>query len=491
MRPFRKYRQRSGVAIILTTLTLLVFIPMVGLAIDGAIMYYLKLRMSQAVDAGVLAGARSLSRGESIEAQAANAKAIAERFFDANFPSTGFWGTFNVQRDAQIFEETSRLRRVNMTASADAPLYFMRVLGHDSAEIGVSGEAHRRDVNIMMVLDRSGSLNQAGACDDLRDAARSFANKFSVGRDRLGLLTFNGATTLDTAPSMTFKPDLIDEVDSIRCGGWTNMSQALWNGYQELVSIDDQGALNVILFFTDGRPTALTALWDVKQAYDTRMEPWSPYQNRWFDPSACQDAAGNDFRDPGWWPQPKIGFIAANALGFAGPTVGLYNHLADATGPVFINQIDRLGCNFNSSERYVRLDISHIPETDLFGNITANDSYKTVPRFPGGHPYAGMIRVDSPGGLRNAAYNATDNAALRVRQDEALKPVIYVIGLGDPTGTLAETPDAELMNRMANTPESAIYDRTKQTGLYIFAPGPEQLTEAFLRVASEILRLAF
>ncbi len=484
-------RQRRGVAIVYTTLTLLVFLPMVGLAIDGAILYFLKLRLQQAVDAGVLAGARSLSRGEDIASQAANAEAIANMFFDANFPE-GFWGTTNLTRTPVVTETDTRLRRVHMTASVDAPLYFMRVLGHEFAHLEVVAEAHRRDVNIMMVLDRSGSMDQAQACDDLRDAATSFANKFSVGRDRLGLITFNGAYSLDFAPSFDFQPGIVEQISQIDCGGWTGMSQALWKGYEELVNINDQGALNVILFFTDGRPTALTASWEVKKLEDERLYYNYPYQPEVrMDPSECRDGSGLTWRNAAWWPLPKVGFIAAgryrgDPFNPYGPTYGIYRHDVKATEPTPINFVDSLGCYFASNARYVRRDIAYIPETDLYGNSTDN-GYKPVPRYPAG-PYAGKIRVDSPQALRYAAYNATDDAAYRIRNDAALRPVIYVIGLG---GVLnAEPPDHELMRRMANDPASPVYDRSKPAGLYVYAPGPEQLNEAFLRVASEILRLA-
>ncbi len=483
-------RQRRGVAIVYTTLTLLVFLPMIGLAIDGGILYFLKLRLQQAVDAGVLAGARSLSRGEDIASQAANAQAVANMFFDANFPE-GFWGTTNLTRTPVVTETDTRLRRVYMTASVDAPLYFMRVLGHEFARLDVVAEAHRRDVNIMMILDRSGSMEYADACDDLRDAATSFANKFSVGRDRLGLITFNGAYSLDFAPSFDFQPGIVDQISQIACGGWTGMSQALWKGYEELVALSDEGALNVILFFTDGRPTALTAEWPVKMFGDWRFEANWPYEEEvYYDRSSCWDSDGPPTIQP-WEPLPKLGFIAAgrfrgDSFNLYGPTYGIYDHDVKATGPVPINAVDSTGCNFAGQPRYVRMDIAYIPESDYYGNSTDN-GYKPVPRFTAG-PYAGMIRVDSPQGLRYAAYNATDDAAFRIRQDDALRPVIYVIGLG---GVLnAEPPDHELMQRMANDPASPIYDRSRPTGLYVYAPGPEQLNEAFLRVASEILRLA-
>jgi hypothetical protein len=135
----------------------------------------------------------------------------------------------------------------------------------------------------------------------------------------------------------------------------------------------------------------------------------------------------------------------------------------------------------------VRRDVAYIPDTDIYGNSTVNQSYKPGVFFPTGHPYAGKIRPDVPRALRHAAYNAADNAAWRIRSDTNLSPIIYVIGLGGTGG--AETFDSELMTRIANDGDPRIQpDRPR--GLYVYSPDSTQLTNAFLRIASEILRLA-
>ena len=47
-----------------------------------------------------------------------------------------------------------------------------------------------------------------------------------------------------------------------------------------------------------------------------------------------------------------------------------------------------------------------------------------------------------------------------------------------------------LMRRMSNDPTSPIYDNTKMDGLYVFAANSTQLSMAFYRIASEVLRIA-
>ena len=55
-------------------------------------------------------------------------------------------------------------------------------------------------------------------------------------------------------------------MNNLICNGATNSSQGLWQSYQELSGLAQTGALNVILFFTDGRPTAVTENFPIKNS---------------------------------------------------------------------------------------------------------------------------------------------------------------------------------------------------------------------------------
>jgi len=94
MRPTSRRRQRqSGVAIILLSLMLCtILLPMIGLAFDLTIMYIVRAKLSAAVDAGVLAGGRSLIGSKTLAAQQTQVTNIALDFLNANMPQ-GYWGT--------------------------------------------------------------------------------------------------------------------------------------------------------------------------------------------------------------------------------------------------------------------------------------------------------------------------------------------------------------------------------------------------------------
>ena len=113
--------------------------------------------------------------------------------------------------------------------------------------------------------------------------------------------------------------------------------------------------------------------------------------------------------------------------------------------------------------------------------------YKTVESYASGHPYAGKIKLTASN-IENAAVNAVDNAAIRMRA-KTLNPGVainvYVVGLGG-----AGAAEHELLKRIANTKDSSAFDSSAPTGLYLYAPSSSQLGMAFAQIGSEVLRLS-
>lgn len=495
----RGKRQR-GVILIMLTVSLMVIVPMAGLAFDVGLLYLIRTKLSAAVDAAVMAGARSLNRGMDLASQVQSATDTANRYFDANFPE-GLYGTSGRTFTPAVAESGYRTRTVSAVGSVTAPLYFLRLLGQDTATMSARATASRRDVNLILVMDRSGSIAQAGATAAVKNSASAFVNRFAEGRDRVGLISFSGFYTLEFAPSMTFKtasPSIFDKINNMNMAGNTGYARALWEAYQQLLNINEAGALNVIVFFTDGRPTALTTNFPVKTLADQRYGDGSstyPSTSTLYNmpASSCSNSA------------PKLGFISAPVMSSSswpppvtGTTWGVMDHDGPNTQDEWTVTSGSTGCAYaagsgTSFRQRVRRDIAYIPDADEFGNSTWGYKSYSGLLFPSGHPYQGRIRVDSWRAVRYAAYNLADNIAQRVRNDTRLVPIIFSIGLGcDPAnpGCGAEPIDHELLRRVANDRESPIFDPTKPAGLYVYSPTAAQLDQAFLRVASEILRLA-
>jgi len=167
-----KQRGRRGIVVVMLSLMVaVVLLPMVGLAIDGSILYLIQAKLSAAVDAATLASARSLSVGLDLSSQTASATATAQSFFTADFPS-GYWNTTNLQFTTAVAQTAYKTRTVTMVASVTVPLTFMRLLGQTGSTVAAQGQASRRDVVMMVVIDRSSSMANAGVCDTMIAAAQ-------------------------------------------------------------------------------------------------------------------------------------------------------------------------------------------------------------------------------------------------------------------------------------------------------------------------------
>ena len=437
-------RGRKGYALIFGALMLfLILVPSAGLAVDVGMMYLTQSQLSAASDGAALAGARALSRGTDDATQRANAEATANSYLHANFPSGYLWST-NLQVNSVAATDSQYLRSVTTTASVDLPLVFLRIFRSTSTAVSTHSKATRRDANIMIVMDRSGSLQTSGACAPLKAAAVNFVDKFAEGRDNLGLITFATSVRVESPLSTTFKTSVESTLNAVTCRDNTNTSHAIWQGYKEMVALNQPGALNAMVVFTDGLPTAISEDFPIK-----------------VNPNTCL-------------PKPALGLTGVLT---DGPN-GLYD-LTSLTPTVIAGTSH---CAFPAVT-----DLQYAPLTDHWGNSLTATSYKSV-------TYSGAgLKVSSSSNVDNFSTNATDHAALRVRrgdpdplQANRSLPgvVIFTIGLGAGVDTV-------LLKRMANDPSLTPNPvAAGAAGKYEFAGDASQLNDAFTRVASEVLRLA-
>ncbi len=489
----RQKRQRGYVLVMWTLMMLFIVIPIVGLAVDAGIVYFIKGKLQAAVDGAALGAARSLNRGQDIPSQQASATDTAKRYYHANFPS-GWMGVAPVN-DPTVTWPTAppATAIINVQGDVDAPTWFMRILGVSSLHLSVVGQASRRNVNIMLVLDRSTSLSDSGSCGDLATDSQLFVSLFSNNRDRMGLTTFGTYYNVDFAPAYDFQTTMTSKLGNLACSGFTNAAGAFWTAYKVLKALGDLNALNVILFFTDGQPNTMTfgtvpAVSGVTGA-PAGTGPLLPLKSG----STCHATSGFSGVIAG-----DVGYSVSG--GIMKPVNSTYPAPSPFPGDLAV--IDSTygnngGCSFQSSlygnpGSFVN-DVAYLPSTDAFGNATDTSVLggtgfpKAVTRYSSG-TYSGKIVVNNLQTLENAGINTLDNAAQRARADAAsagMPYVVYTIGLGNSGGV-----NDELLKRVANDPNALAHSSTYTDGLYIYIPDTAHLSAAFATIASDTLRIS-
>jgi Flp pilus assembly protein TadG len=489
-------RNERGVTLVMFTMMVaLVIIPMIGLAIDGSILYWTKAKLSAAVDAGALAAGRDLS---------ADPTTTAQNYIYANLPPGWLGSSYSPAPTVTVALDTPTLgtRRVTVAASVTVPLYFMRFLGQPSTIVSASGVSSRRDTNIILIIDRSYSMQLAGACSTMIASAQSFINNFANGRDTLSLISFSTTANADFGPTQSFQPGLNTKLGTAVCNGYTNTAAALNLAYTQIRGIAGASSkLNVIVLFTDGVPDSVQGDFQgdgttsssnvIKKLIDVRYNWQSPYTlvSGGVAASTCNSSAhltGIVVDTPGTTSPPPLN----------NQTGGVYNPIGVpiSTNILLPGLVSNACGSFSSNELKMRNDIAYLPPKDALldpstglGNLltgfrTAADGSDT---YPSGNPYLGKLRSDSPQSIMHASENAADAQARTIRNDTTYKPIIYTIGLG---GTSSQPIDDELLERIANDPRSTSHD-SSNTGEYIPCTAAG-LASAFQQVASQILHLS-
>jgi hypothetical protein len=279
------------------------------------------------------------------------------------------------------------------------------------------------------------------------------------------------------------------QANAITCVGATATGAAYWTAYEQLKLINEPGALNIILLMTDGQPTAIP--FDFSAPIDT----WGYNAIRWNlaapAPQKYTTSSGSTFnvnssRSPCSNTAGKVGVAFAyssgsNIGGIYSPSTG-----ARITGSAATN------CRFNTTESNLLQDLAFLPNTDVFGTSVNSSTYKATTKWSSGHPDAGRIVSNQASVLENAAMNEVANAAIRIRNNETatgeLNTITYSIGFGTGIGE----DEFDMLRRAANVshPTNNMYDASKPEGFFVYAPTTSALNEAFVRIASEILRLA-
>ncbi|WP_194711483.1 vWA domain-containing protein [Noviherbaspirillum soli] len=257
--------RQSAQVLPMTALLLVLLVGAVGMALDSGRAYLVRARLAAAVDAAGLAAARAVTRGEDAASRKASAVAAAGRAFRANYPD-GYLSSTPQLRTPQLSFEQGRVL-VDTSASASLPLGLTAVMGFTGIDVEASAQAMRRDLDLALVLDVSTSL--APVAQQVRDAAVLFLERFSPDTDRVALVRFAYGAVVDmpirTGQRGFDRPAMRRQLQAAQFSGYTNSAEGLWQGHAQLNSVlaTQRSSLRVMVFFSDGVPTAFASRFGV------------------------------------------------------------------------------------------------------------------------------------------------------------------------------------------------------------------------------------
>jgi Mg-chelatase subunit ChlD len=244
---FRFLGNRRGAVLVFVTVGALAMLGMAGLALDGGLAYLTRAKLSRAVDAGSLAAARTLRQGQ----KAAETEAFAVAA--ANGVILGGATTVTIQ-----FGTNAKLQQtVLMRARRTIPMLFARAVGKKEMTIGAVAEATVPPIDMILVVDRSGSLETQKAWVPLQNAVKDFVKLFDDDIDQLGMVSFQVRANDEVLLTHKFKGPITSGVSGMNANGDTNTGEGLRLASEQLKLPNVRpGAAKVVVFFTDGRPTA-------------------------------------------------------------------------------------------------------------------------------------------------------------------------------------------------------------------------------------------
>jgi uncharacterized protein YegL len=246
---------QKGAIIIIFALSLIVLVGFAALGTEAGRWYLTRAELSKAVDAAALAGAANISN-QTIDVVALT-KDFGMENFQPGYLGTPVSGNTSVAFTAAI-QEGGKLAVTGTTSSL---AILARIFGIDQVATRADGVAQKNRVEIMMVLDRSGSMSGTPIAD-LKDAAKGFLSYYqdTQDEDKIGLVSFATGVKVNYPLDHNFFTPIETAINALSATGATNAEDAL---SQAGAAFADQTGVTpanrvqqYIVFFTDGHPTA-------------------------------------------------------------------------------------------------------------------------------------------------------------------------------------------------------------------------------------------
>lgn len=449
------HRQRGAIAI-MVAISMLVLLGVVGLAIDGGLAYLVKARLNAAVDSAALAGARAVTTGNNEAEQRASAKAAADDFFKANIPDNYLLSTPKILSTTVTFKAGQAI--IDVVADAKMPVSIMQVMGFESLTPVAAAQTIRNDLDMAFVVDTSGSLKDSAAT--VRASSKSFLSKFNVTQDRVALLHFATGVEADSPINPSARgfnrTTMNNAINGYQFDGGTASFEGMWEARRQLnlVPSANRSTMRVIVFFSDGAPTAFGAL---------------PEFN---NPGDCKTAGSID--------------RVLNQAGLAELGSSEKRYVSEGC------KTWRMAFNFSSWRNEPVPTVRRLPEW-------YNARSSSVREFPVVTDWPRQVTADisTPAlyerNILRASRNLAEAAAAKARSEGI---VVFTLGFGsglkDIEASDTTSNGETILKCMANSVDAPkrCQNPNQPIGMYCYAATDADLTPCFSRLASAILRIS-
>ncbi len=249
-------RNERGAVIVTFTIILVTLIGFLALGMEVGQWYLVRAQLSRAVDAAALAGARNISN------PFVSPATLVTEYANENFPQ-GSLGTPAQGTGVVNFESALTGYEMTVNGSVGVAPVLSRFFGTSLVTTEATGTAKRNNVQIMLVLDRSGSMSGQPEAD-LKTAATTFLSYFQAtqAQDMIGLITFATSVTVACPLSKNSITAMTNAINAMNASGATNTEDAITqaggpSGLPNQTGVPgDQQVSQFVVFFSDGHPTA-------------------------------------------------------------------------------------------------------------------------------------------------------------------------------------------------------------------------------------------
>jgi Ca-activated chloride channel family protein len=274
-------KHRQGAMLVLVVVMIVAFLVTVAFFVDIAYMNLVKSELRTATDAAAKAASEALARTQDRNVAVSRGKAIGLQNNVANRPMQFADGDFLFGR-SELSAANGKFvfssggtpfnsvrvsgRRTSSSISGSVGLFFGQMFGVNDFEPSEICTATHIQRDIVLVVDRSGSMLDDNKFNDLRSAIAVFVNVMndSPVNERIGLASYSDFESEDV--QLTEDLSLItSRMDSMPVGGFTNISGGIDAGANILSRGRSRDFVErTVVVMTDGlqnrgRPAALAA----------------------------------------------------------------------------------------------------------------------------------------------------------------------------------------------------------------------------------------